>query len=299
MKPSLLPVITIGGLLALLLIVPNFRVHEIQQVLIYLPGIDKAVHYVEHVVIVLGGYWLLGFTRLRGAPRRRIVVAFVGSLLLSLIDESQQRYISGRNFEVADLLANGLGALTGLVLLVRRRIGLPAAAFALVVCATLAGLLVADSYRRQQPYYVGQRYEHSRQYALAKEYYLRAVAAGNTSSGLYNDLAWLEVELLDGDPAVAHRYAELAVRQRPDNPAILDTYGWTLCRLGRFDEALPVLAKARELDPTIFCIDYHLGVVYLAQGDRETARVHFERQVARSPDDRYGRLSRAALENLR
>ncbi|MCB2173674.1 VanZ family protein [bacterium] len=298
MKPSLLLAIGVGGLLVLLLVVPNFRVQEIQQILVWLPGIDKAVHYGEHVIIVLGGWWLLGFTRLRNAPRRRVATAFVASLLLALLDESQQRFISGRNFEIADLAANGLGALTGLALLVRRRIGMVAATGAVLVCVVLAGLLVADSYRRQQPYYQGRHYEQDGQYELAKEHYLRAVAAGNTSGGLYNDLAWLEVELLAGDPAVAHRYAALAVRQRPDNPAILDTYGWTLYRLGRLDEALSALSRARELDPTIFCIDYHLGAVHQALGNREKARMHFQKQAARSPDDRYGRLSRAALAQL-
>ncbi len=106
------------------------------------------------------------------------------------------------------------------------------------------------------------------------------------------------MELLAGDPALAHHYAALAVQKRPDNPAILDTYGWTLFRLGRLDEALSALVRASELDPSIFCIDYHLGAVYQARGNRDKARLHFQKQAARSPDDRYGRLSRAALAQL-
>ncbi len=57
-----------------------------------------------------------------------------------------------------------------------------------------------------------------------------------------------------------------AVESEPDNPAYLDSLGWVLFRLGRFEEALPPLEKAvellgDELDPTV--LD-HLGDVMAA-----------------------------------
>ncbi len=57
-----------------------------------------------------------------------------------------------------------------------------------------------------------------------------------------------------------------AVEAEPDNAAYLDSLGWVLFRLGRFEEARPHLEKAvellgEELDPTV--LD-HLGDVMAA-----------------------------------
>jgi tetratricopeptide (TPR) repeat protein len=60
---------------------------------------------------------------------------------------------------------------------------------------------------------------------------------------------------------------------------MLDTYGWALHHAGRNEEALQYLLNAYERHPTMYCIHYHLGVVYLALSRPEKAREHLERQV--------------------
>jgi len=97
-----------------------------------------------------------------------------------------------------------------------------------------------------------------------------------------------------------HRYQEaleLIDRARaaePDSPAIVDSYGWALYRLGRNEEALVELRRAWGLmkDPEIGA---HVGEVLWVLGRREEAMKYFEESRKLDPDNRS--LQRA-LEKL-
>ncbi|MFC0677237.1 tetratricopeptide repeat protein [Lysobacter korlensis] len=71
----------------------------------------------------------------------------------------------------------------------------------------------------------------------------------------------------------------------PDNPAIIDSYGWVLYRLGRLEEALVELRRAFTLqkDPEIAS---HLGEVLWVIGKREEARRYFGQARELDPDNR-------------
>ena len=71
----------------------------------------------------------------------------------------------------------------------------------------------------------------------------------------------------------------------PDNPAILDSYGWVLYRLGRGEEALPYLRRAWMLmkDPEVAA---HLGEVLWVQGHRDEARKYLEDAMKLDPGNR-------------
>jgi Tfp pilus assembly protein PilF len=87
------------------------------------------------------------------------------------------------------------------------------------------------------------------------------------------------------------RYAEalqLIDRARvadPGNPAIIDSYGWVLYRLGRTDEALTQLRRAFMLqkDPEIGA---HLGEVLWVTGDHAQARKVLDEARKLDPDNR-------------
>ena len=87
------------------------------------------------------------------------------------------------------------------------------------------------------------------------------------------------------------RYAEalqLIDRARvadPDNPAIIDSHGWVLYRLGRNKEALAELRRAFSLQKDAE-IGAHLGEVLWVTGNKEEARKYFEEARKLDPDNR-------------
>lgn len=76
----------------------------------------------------------------------------------------------------------------------------------------------------------------------------------------------------------------------PDNPAIIDSYGWVLYRLGRYEEALVQLRRAFTLmeDAEVAA---HVAEVLWALGRKEEARKWFD--TARGIDPEHRSLKRA------
>ena len=82
-----------------------------------------------------------------------------------------------------------------------------------------------------------------------------------------------------------------ALKLDPDNGAYLDSLGWVLYRLGRYDEALPYLRHAvetlqkedRQDDATV--LD-HLAEVLLKLGKRDEAILALKRAVQADPDNK-------------
>ncbi|MEX2321872.1 MAG: tetratricopeptide repeat protein, partial [Saccharospirillum sp.] len=70
-----------------------------------------------------------------------------------------------------------------------------------------------------------------------------------------NNLAWL---LREDSPTEALDLAARAVGIAPENPGILDTYGWLLHLNGDHQQAVTVLTRARQLAPDNADIEQHL-----------------------------------------
>ncbi len=76
-----------------------------------------------------------------------------------------------------------------------------------------------------------------------------------------------------------------ALELSPKDFYILDSMGWVLYRLGRLDEAIQYLEKARELrnDPEVAA---HLGEVLWVKGDRAAATKTWETALRDTPNDK-------------
>ena len=70
----------------------------------------------------------------------------------------------------------------------------------------------------------------------------------------------------------------------PDNFYVLDSMGWVLYRLGRLEEAVPYLQKARAQrdDPEVAA---HLGEVLWVLGRRHDARAVWDSALESHPED--------------
>jgi tetratricopeptide (TPR) repeat protein len=82
----------------------------------------------------------------------------------------------------------------------------------------------------------------------------------------------------------AKRMLDEAVRQKPDDGAIVDSVGWAYYRLGQFEKALEFLEKAIELAPEDPAINDHLGDVYWRVGRRPEARFQWNRALSLNPE---------------
>ena len=76
---------------------------------------------------------------------------------------------------------------------------------------------------------------------------------------------------------------ETAAAARPDNGAIIDSLGWVLFQLGRYEEAVVHLERAAALEPVDPVINDHLGDVYWAVGRETEAHFQWHRALSFDP----------------
>ena len=73
---------------------------------------------------------------------------------------------------------------------------------------------------------------------------------------------------------------EQAVEASPDSGYIVDSLGWVLYRLGRYEEAVGHMERAVELMPVDPVVNDHLGDVYWAVGREREARFQWMRALS-------------------
>ena len=76
-----------------------------------------------------------------------------------------------------------------------------------------------------------------------------------------------------------------AVEQKPNDAYIVDSMGWVLYRMGRYDEAVEHLEYAASLRPYNSVINDHLGDAYWKVGRRLEATYMWQRAVDYIPDN--------------
>ena len=73
---------------------------------------------------------------------------------------------------------------------------------------------------------------------------------------------------------------ERAVAARPNSGYIVDSLGWVLYRLGRYQEAVPHMERAAELMPIDPIVNDHLGDVYWSVGREREAEFMWKRALS-------------------
>ncbi|WP_296894065.1 XrtA/PEP-CTERM system TPR-repeat protein PrsT [Thiobacillus sp.] len=108
-----------------------------------------------------------------------------------------------------------------------------------------------------------------KQYAAAVEQYLILDKSNPGNLLVLNNLAWALSELNDKR---AMLFAEQALKLKPDNPDVLDTYGWLQVRMGNAAKGLDTLKNAQSKAPDDADIQWHLAYALNANGDKARAR---------------------------
>ena len=135
------------------------------------------------------------------------------------------------------------------------------------------------------------------QYPAAAEHYLALNKSNPGNLMVLNNLAWA---LHGAGDKRAASFAGQALKLQPDNPMVMDTYGWILTAQGQAVQGLPHLRRALSKAPDNAEIQYHLAVALFKTGDRARAQGELERLLAggaRFPQEQEARTLLDQLKN--
>jgi tetratricopeptide (TPR) repeat protein len=133
-------------------------------------------------------------------------------------------------------------------------------------------------------YFRGIALERTGQWDRAEADFLKALELEPEQPQVMNYLAysWVEqVHNLDEAQKMLIRAVEL----RPDDGYIVDSLGWALYRLSKYEQAVGYLERAVELSPQDPVINDHLGDAYWRVGRRAEARFQWRRALSYGPED--------------
>ena len=89
---------------------------------------------------------------------------------------------------------------------------------------------------------------------------------------------------------------ETAVAAQPDNGAIVDSLGWVLFQLGRYEESVVHMERAASLEAVDPIVNDHLGDVYWAVGREIEAAFQWHRALSLDPEPELAERIRLKLE---
>jgi len=121
---------------------------------------------------------------------------------------------------------------------------------------------------------LGKVYYDMGQPREAEKAYKKCLEITPSDNAALNNLAYLYVDDLN-EPEKALPYVEKVIRLRPQDPNVLDTYGWVMGRLKRYAKAKEFLQRSIERDPGLAACRFHLGWVFEQTGDRKQALTHY------------------------
>ncbi len=131
--------------------------------------------------------------------------------------------------------------------------------------------------------------------AQAQRYYQRLIALNPRDALAHNNLANL---LADIDSEQAFRSAQRAYELNSSNPAILDTFGWSLVQVGDLEKGLAYLRDAVARNGRSADMRYHLGVALEEYGRIGEARRQLTRALEMSNKAAWESDVKRRLERL-
>ena len=106
-----------------------------------------------------------------------------------------------------------------------------------------------------------------------------------------------------GDFDAALTSYRLALRDRPNDPKILENMAIAFSKTGRLDDAVRCYRRSLEIAPERSGAHYGLAFLLLKRGDRAGAEKHLEAFLAKRPSspeaERWVRHAQTTLEGLR
>ena len=135
--------------------------------------------------------------------------------------------------------------------------------------------------------------EHA--FSMARENLSRAMTLNPKLAEAHNAKGWMAFQH-DWDWPEAERGFKTAIKLSPSLAYAHDWFGRMLAALARFDEAIPEMAKAYELDPVSPWIVTRFGFVYWMAGRNAEARGMFDKALTANPNFARARMGLAFVD---
>ncbi|MEM1301655.1 MAG: tetratricopeptide repeat protein [Pseudomonadota bacterium] len=141
----------------------------------------------------------------------------------------------------------------------------------------------------------GITHERSNNWSAAEADFRHALTLQPDQPQVLNYLGYSLVEKnIKLDEALA--MIETAAAARPESGHIMDSLGWVLYRMGRYEDAVAPMETAVELMATDSIINDHLGDVYWAVGRYTEARFQWTRALSFGPEEKDADRIRRKLD---
>ncbi len=134
-----------------------------------------------------------------------------------------------------------------------------------------------------------------RDWAKAERFYQQVLKLDPDNATALNNYGYMLAELgerLDEAEAMIRK----ALKQRPNEPAFLDSLGWVYAQRGDYKKALPLIQKAVRGAPNDAELRYHLGIVYWRLGEKEKALQELRKAIDLDPRHMGAREALQKLE---
>ena len=139
-------------------------------------------------------------------------------------------------------------------------------------------------------------YQSEKSYKDAISQYERIIQKQPQNVVALNNLAWLYNAVGDGRSVET---AERAYKLKPEEPAIIDTYGWLLAQHGDSKRAVTLLQEASMRAPHLPEIRYHMAVALDKNGRKDEARQELERLLNGKQEFPERAQAKALLEQIK
>jgi tetratricopeptide (TPR) repeat protein len=118
----------------------------------------------------------------------------------------------------------------------------------------------------------------------ARSYYEKALQLDETLAEAHSGLALWVLFPYDWDWPGAEREFKRAIALDPNSASAHAGYGWYLGYLGRLEDALPELQRARDIDPLSAETVVQIGTAFMYRREYARADEYFRQAIAMAPD---------------
>jgi adenylate cyclase len=118
----------------------------------------------------------------------------------------------------------------------------------------------------------------------ARSYYEKALQLDDTLAEAHANLALQVLFYYDWDWPGAEREFKRAIALDPNSAVAHFDYGYFLADMGRLEDALPELQRARELDPLSAETVDQIGIAFMYRREYARADEYFRQAIAMAPD---------------